>query len=259
MLLQDLLPDIGSFALAFAFGAMFVAGFAKGVVGFALPMIAISLIGSVLPASTAVAALIAPTFASNIWQTFRQGMGAAWGSLRRFWLLNLVMFGMIALCSQLLVILPGEVLFAILGVGITSFGAILLLGWRPPHPPRRWRRTVEGGVGVVAGFFGGFSGVWGPPVVLYFTALELEKREMVRAQGVSFLLGSIILVAAHLRSGLLLGSNGVLSLWMILPAVAGMALGVAVQDRLDQRVFRRATLAVLILAGLNLLRRAVAG
>ncbi|MGM0585654.1 MAG: sulfite exporter TauE/SafE family protein [Pseudomonadota bacterium] len=256
---QDLLSEIGLAAFVFAFGAMFLAGFAKGVVGFALPMIAISLIGSILPATLAVAALIAPTVVSNVWQTFRQGTGAAFVSLRRFWLLNLVLFAMIALCSQLILALPEAALFAILGVGVTGFGSIMLLGWRPPHPPARLQKAVEAGVAAVAGFFGGLSGVWGPPLVMYFTALELPKTEMVRAQGVSFLLGSVILVAAHLRSGLLLGQGGALSLAMIVPALLGMSLGVAVHDRLDQGVFRKATLAVLILAGLNLLRRALAG
>ena len=110
---------------------------------------------------------------------------------------------------------------------------------------------------MVAGFFGGLSGVWGPPILMYFIALELPKTEMVRAQGVSFLLGSVILVAAHLRSGLLLGDGGALSAAMVVPALAGMAVGVAVQDRLDQALFRRATLVVLVIAGLNLLRRAL--
>lgn len=259
MPLADLWAQLGPALFVFAVFAMFLAGFAKGVVGFALPMIAISLIGSVLPAPVAVAALIGPAVVSNVWQTFRQGMGAAWESLRRFWLLNLVMFVMIALCAQLILLLPGNVLFLILGVGVTTFGSIMLFGWSPPRPSPRWRRPVEAGVAAVAGFFGGFSGVWGPPLVLYFTALELPKKEMVRAQGVSFLLGSLILVTAHLRSGLLAGENGVLSLFMIAPAMAGMALGVAVHDRLDQQVFRRATLAVLVLAGLNLLRRGLMG
>ena len=42
---------------------------------------------------------------------------------------------------------------------------------------------------------------------------------------------------------------------MLLPVLLGMGLGFAVQDRLDQERFRRVTLAVLVLAGLNLLRR----
>jgi uncharacterized protein len=50
-----------------------------------------------------------------------------------------------------------------------------------------------------------------------------------------------------------------LSLALIVPTLIAMALGYLVQDRLDQDVFRTVTLAVLVLAGLNLLRRAVFG
>jgi len=254
-----LIADHGSVALLAALVGMLAAGFAKGVVGFALPMIAISTIGSVLPAPLAVAAIILPAVITNIWQTFRQGLNAAWASLRRFWVLNLVMFGAIAVTAQLIMVIPEQALFAILGVGVCGFAGIQLLGWRPAAPPRRWLKPVEAGVALVAGFFGGLSGVWGPPILLYLTALELPKTDMVRAQGVSFLMGSLILVVSHLRSGLLLGEGGAISVVMIVPAMAGMALGLAVQDRLDQRKFRRATLVVLVIAGLNLLRRALAG
>ena len=56
---------------------------------------------------------------------------------------------------------------------------------------------------------------------------------------------------------LLLGEGGQLSALMVLPAMAGMALGLMVQDRLDQARFRKATLIVLVIAGANLLRRAL--
>lgn len=256
-MLNELLSDHGALALALALGGMLAAGFAKGVVGFALPMIAISTIGSVLPAPLAVAAIIGPAVITNIWQTFRQGLGAAWESLRRFWLLNLVMFGAIGVTAQLVTVLSEAALFAILGIGVCGFALIQLLGLRMPRPSPRRLKVVEACVAMVAGFFGGLSGVWGPPILMYFMALELPKVEMVRAQGVSFLLGSMILVAAHLRSGLLLGEGGQLSALMVLPAMAGMALGLMVQDRLDQARFRKATLIVLVIAGANLLRRAL--
>lgn len=254
-----LFADHGMTALTLALLGMLVAGFAKGVVGFALPMIAISSIGSVLPAPLAVAAIILPAVITNIWQTFRQGLGAAWETLRRFWLLNLVMFLAIAMTAQLIMVISEALLFGILGVGVCGFALIQLLGWRPSAPPKRWLKPVEAGVAMVAGFFGGLSGVWGPPILLYLTALELPKKELVRAQGVSFLLGSLILVASHLRSGLLLGEGGAISVVMVVPAMIGMAAGLAVQDRLDQQRFRRATLVVLVVAGLNLLRRALMG
>lgn len=44
---------------------------------------------------------------------------------------------------------------------------------------------------------------------------------------------------------------------MIVPVMLGQTIGNMVQDRLDQKKFRRMTLFVLIIAGLNLIRRAV--
>ena len=43
---------------------------------------------------------------------------------------------------------------------------------------------------------------------------------------------------------------------MVPTAFLGMLIGMAVMDRIDQKVFRRATLFVLLFAGLNLIRRA---
>ena len=113
--------------------------------------------------------------------------------------------------------------------------------------------------GELAGGRGGVSGGWGPQTVLYLTALDLPKAESVRVQGVIYGVGGIALLLAHLKSGVLNAQTLPLSLLMVLPATLGMALGFRVQDRLDQARFRRWTLVVLVLAGLNLVRKAVAG
>lgn len=254
--METLVATYGWEALAAAFAVMALAGFTKGAVGFALPMIAISGIGSILPAPLAIAAIILPSLVTNVWQALRQGVAAAWGSLRLYWRLNAVLLVMIAACAQLVAILPERALFLILGGGVTAFSAIQLSGWRPkdPGPDRR----VEAGVGLVSGFFGGLSGVWGPPIVLYLLARGVAKTEMVRVQGISFLVGSVVLTAAHGGSGLLGGAPAWMSAWMILPAMAGMWAGLMVQDRMPQERFRRATMVVLVLAGLNLLRRGLA-
>jgi hypothetical protein len=233
---------------------MLCGGFTKGAVGFALPMIAISGLGSFLPAHTALAALILPVLVTNFWQTFRQGVGAAWETLFEFRVLIAVLFVMIALTAQLVALMPERALFLILGVVITLFVGVQLTGWKPPSPDGA-RRPVEVGVGMLAGFCGGISGVWGPPILMYLIALDTPKAKQVRAQGVSFLVGSVILTAAHFRSGVLNADTTPLSLALVVPSLAGMALGFAVQDRLEQAAFRRLTLVVLCLAGLNLLRR----
>ena len=54
----------------------------------------------------------------------------------------------------------------------------------------RHKAWVETGVAVVGGFFGGLSGIWGPPLIMYLVAAELPKAEMLRVQSLVFLLGS---------------------------------------------------------------------
>ena len=65
--------DLFHFILAIA--VTLFAGFVKGAVGFAMPMIMISAFSSFLPPETALAGLILPTVVTNLSQAFRQGRG----------------------------------------------------------------------------------------------------------------------------------------------------------------------------------------
>lgn len=60
------------------------AGFVKGAVGFAMPMIMMSAFTAFLSGQTALALLILPTLATNIAQAFRQGPAAARESAWKF-------------------------------------------------------------------------------------------------------------------------------------------------------------------------------
>ena len=241
---------VGS-AIAFAAG-----GFAKGVVGFALPLIAVSIVGSFVPYEVAVALLVVPTLVSNVSQTLRQGLPAAVETMRAFWWMNLVLVVMIALSAQLVVALPDRLLFGILGLAVCTFGVTQLAGWRLRFRPEH-RLRVETAVAAVGGFFGGLSGIWGPPMVMYLLASGLPKAEMIRAQSLSFLLGAIVLLVAYLHNGVLNAATLPASAWMVVPTMVAMVIGYRVHDRLDQDWFRKATLAVLVVTGLNLLRRAI--
>jgi uncharacterized membrane protein YfcA len=143
----------------------------------------------------------------------------------------------------------------LVGIGgpIVFFALLQLLGWRPKLSGGHWGTEV--GIGAFAGFIGGMSGVWGPPTVAYLTALGTEKREQMRVQGVIYGLGAVALMAAHIGSGVFRAEAVPFSALLVLPAMAGMWAGGRLHDRIDQAAFKRATLVVLLLAGLNLLRR----
>jgi uncharacterized membrane protein YfcA len=244
-------------ALALCFAIALGAGLVKGVVGFAMPMIMISLMGSVVAPELALAGLIVPTLLANGWQALRQGLGEAWGSVKAFRLFMMVGFVALVISAQLVRVIPMPVMLALIGGPVVVFTTLQLFGWRP-HLKQK-SALVEAGVGAFSGAIGGFSGTWGPPTVLYLTALDTPKRDAVRIQGVLYGLGSVALFFAHVGSGVMRWETLPFSLALSVPALLGMALGFAVQDRIDQALFRRATLIVLLLAGLNLLRRALMG
>lgn len=248
------LPSLPFWAWGAVIGVSLLAGLVKGMVGFAMPMILVSGLGSVFPPEIALAGLILPTLVTNGWQALRQGAGAAWLTMRRYrvFLLSglVVMLG----SAQLVSLLPGPAILLMIGAPIVLYALAGLAGRPlrlPPHPGPR----AEAMIGAVAGFFGGISGVWGPPTVAMLTAQETEKTEHVRIQGVIYGLGAVALLAAHLGSGVLRAETAPLSALLVVPALLGMRAGLHIHDRIDQRMFRTITLAVLLLAGLNLIRR----
>lgn len=243
--------------LAFACLISFAAGLVKGTVGFAMPMIIISGLSSVIVPELALAGLIFPTLVTNIWQALRQGWSAAWESIKSYRLF-LVVGGVFLISSaQLVRFVPQSVLFFVIGLPITVFAISQLMGWVPKLSGRSSK--LEAGVGAFAGFIGGLSGVWGPPTVAYLTAVDTPKVEHVRVQGTIYGLGAVLLLFAHLKSGILSGPTMLWSALLVAPAVLGMWIGFRLQDRIDQVAFRKATLFVLCVVGLNLVRRGVMG
>lgn len=246
---QTIAPSFVVFAVGFAlFG-----GFIKGIVGFALPTVLISGLSLFLSPELALAGLLLPTVVTNGWQALRQGARAAWASVQRFRVFLSVGLVFMLVSAQLFSILPETVLFLFLGVAITGFAAMQLAGitFKLDKPSRR----IEAGVGAFTGFIGGMSGIWGPPTVAYLTAINTQKSEHMRIQGVIYGLGALALVFAHIGSGVLTLQTLPFSAALVPPCLLGMWLGGKVHDRIDQEAFKRAILAVLIIAGLNLIRR----
>lgn len=241
-----------------ALAVTLVAGFVKGAVGFAMPMVMISAFSSFLPPEVALAGLILPTLLTNLSQAFRQGTGAMVATTltyRRF-LIATVVF--IAVSAPFVTVIPRTAFLLLLGLPITAFAALQLSGL-PLALPLRQRARAEWGLGVVGGLYGGVSGIWGPPLLVYLLSTGVAKVEMIRAQGVVFLIGAVALLTAHLATGIANAQTLPFSAALCLPAMIGLHLGYRAQDRLDQRRFRIGTQGMLVLTGLNLVRQAIAG
>ncbi|WP_136685220.1 sulfite exporter TauE/SafE family protein [Falsirhodobacter xinxiangensis] len=239
-----------------AFGVTLVAGFVKGAIGFAMPLVMMSAFSAFLPPQYALAGLILPVAVTNIHQMMRDGWGAALASAWKFrrFVIGTILF--IGVSAQFADKIPQSVFLVMLGLPITIFAALQLAG-RKLALRLEHRNRAEWVLGVIGGLYGGVSGIWGPPLLVYLLSIGTEKTENVRVQGVIFFIGSTALLAAHLQTGLLRGDTLNFSAALVVPAFIGMFMGYRLQDSLDQDRFRWWTQVLLIITGLNLLRQAV--
>ncbi|WP_341368277.1 sulfite exporter TauE/SafE family protein [Yoonia sp. BS5-3] len=244
--------------LIFAFCVTFIGGFVKGAVGFAMPLIMISGMGILIEPQLVVACIVLPILLGNGLQVLRSGLAPARQAIRDHWRYISLVCIMILISAQFLTSIPTNGMFVVLGVPVVGLCAVQLAGWRPSISAS-WRRPFEWMAGTLSGILGGLAGTWGPPTVLYLLALDTPRDRQMSIQGVIYGLGSVMLLLGHLKSGVLNGQTWPLSAAMVVPAMLGMWLGFKLGDRFDQDKFRRATLWVLIIAGLNLIRRGLMG
>ncbi|MEX0287231.1 MAG: sulfite exporter TauE/SafE family protein [Paracoccaceae bacterium] len=251
----DIFPPLAIMTAGLAVGLL--AGFVKGVVGFALPVVLMSGLATLVSPELALAGLVVPSVLLNLLQGLRQGPRAAFTSVRRFGRLLAVGFVVLILSAQLVPRLSEAALFAALGGPLVLFAVLQLAGWRPAITASN--RVAEVVAGTASGLFGGLAGMFGPPMVVYLTAINTEKTEQVRIQGVVFAMGATVFGLAHAVSGLVRPDTLLFSAAITVPALLGQWAGLRLHDRVNQNLFRTLTLIVLLLCGLNLLRRAVAG
>ena len=252
------MPDLSLLVWAVAIGVTLFAGLVKGAIGFAMPLIMVSGMTVVMPPQRAVAGILFPIVVSNLMQTFRTGLAPAREALRAFRVYIVVVCVAILLFAQIVPSLSPSLFSLILGVPVVLLSGLQLLGitLRLPEAQRWWADWVAG---LVSGALGGLAGTWGPTTVLYLMALDTPKARQIVAQGVIYGLGSATLVVAHVNSGILNRETAPFTALLLVPALLGMWIGFRIHDRLDQALFRKITLAILLIAGLNLVRKGIAG
>lgn len=251
--MEWLYSDVSGATFLLCCAIALVAGVIKGMVGFALPMVLVSGLSSFIAPELALAGLLLPTLASNLWQALRGGWRAAWRAVLGFWRFLLVGYLTLATVAQFVLVLRTELLLAGIGAFVSIFALMQLMGLH--FSLKRQTLWSDLAMGLLAGIPGGVAAIWGPPTVMYLTALGTEKRQSLQVQGVVYGLGAVVLVISHIGSGVFNVETAGFSVALLGPVLLGMWIGFKVHDRVDQATFRRATLLVLLVAGANLVRR----
>ena len=114
------MPELSLEIWAFVVGVTLFAGFVKGAVGFAMPLIMVSGMTAVLDPRLAVAAIVLPIVLSNGLQTFRKGLGPAVEAIRDSWRYVVSVCIAIAIFAQFVPHIDPQAFYLILGIPVLT-------------------------------------------------------------------------------------------------------------------------------------------
>ncbi|MFG1357616.1 sulfite exporter TauE/SafE family protein [Xanthobacter pseudotagetidis] len=234
-------------ALAYALG-----GFVKGVIGIGMPLIIVPILSLTMPVPSAIALVSIPVLVSNLVQVAE--LKTVLPALGRFrWLLIALVPGAV-IGASLLMSLDQHQLYLVLGAALLLFsllGLVPVPEGRVAVNERLWNPLAGFGIGIV----GGLSSFPGPPLVLYFMWLRVDKDVFVGTSASVYFLTGVPLMVTLVAHGTLGWREALISTLGLVPLLAGMRLGAIMRSRLSQVMFRRIMLAAVAVIALELLRR----
>lgn len=226
---------LGGAVIAFVLG-----GLVKGTLGVGLPLVVVPLLTLALPAPTAIALVVVPVLASNLWQAWDTGV--SWRGVRRFAPLIGALFACTLLTVPMTLALPARALNAMVAGAVVL--AVVLTMWRPKLDIRRetpWSLAV----GALSGVMGGVSSLTGPIIISYLMALKLPRDEFVGSISIIYLGAALPLYASMAAHGRIGPGELALSALAMLPVSVGLWLGKLARGRLSEDWFRRVLLLFL--------------
>lgn len=219
-----------------------LAAFVKGAIGFGFPSLATPLLSLVVDVRTAVVVLILPNIVMDGIQFARRGAPLA--TVRRFSGLLAAGAVGIVLGTYLLTLLSPRAATFTLGVFVLAFVTLNATGLAP-RVPGSWEAWLSPVAGLVAGVVGGVTNSPATPLVLYFHAIGLAKPDFISAVAFTFFFYKLVQLGAVAWYGLLPWPLFWVSIGLTVVGLLGFAIGLRVQDRLEQRTFNRAVLVFL--------------
>jgi len=244
------------YTLAVIFGTFFLAGTVKGVIGLGLPTISLALLTVAFDLTTAMALLLVPSFATNLWQAMVGGNGMA--IARRLWPFLLMATVCVWTGAAALTRVDLNLLSALLGLLLMVYAAFGLGGMRITIQSRReaWAGAL---IGAANGMLTGMTGSFVVPGVMFLQAIGLPRDMLIQAMGILFTVSTLALGIALGANDLLTSDNGLMSASGVLPAVIGMTVGQQVRHHMSEQFFRRVFFGALLVLGIYIAAGALSG
>lgn len=243
--------------IAVAVATVIIAGIAKGVTGMGLPVaglpILVALYGDL---RLMVLVTILGTAVADIPMLWRFRAAYREATI----LAGFLICGLIGIVigTQILAVAPIALLCALLAAVVIVF---IVVSWFGVLPTMSRTTAMRAGpaIGLLCGILQGSAGASGPVVTSFLVSTRLSR------EGFLFAINAIFLVldwtqftTIHLKYAASAGVWLVSAIILVL-VLAGMAIGFAIQKRIDDAIFRRAVLVMLAFAAIGLITRALRG
>lgn len=222
---------------------LFLAGAIQGAANFGFALIALPLLGLMMPLKTAVPLLaLVGLFlgTAQLVQIRKKPDFKMVGVLLAFGMLG-VPFG-----TWILVVADDVLLKGVVGVVLVVSAVLLAKGFRV----RRGGKLLHTALGgFLSGICKGAASIGGPPIVILLSNYDLDKQTY-RANILSyFFLIGIFAIPNYWKAGLFSQELLVQSIWGFGAAVVGVTVGNFVFKRMDEMKFKKLTYGIVMLSG----------
>lgn len=235
-------------------GSYMLGSVVKGVTGFGALLVSVPVMSMFTDPATAVALTSGSVVVSNIWQLV-ESRHAVW-AFKRFWAMLVVLLPASVVGSQFLAKVDPHLSGAVMGVMVLLFCLSQMLALQFTVADRR-EKLLNPVIGGVAGVVGGATILSGTVLIMYLVALRLKKDQFVGAIALIYLVNAVPIYMTLSFYGRYSAPELIISAGLIAPALIGLSLGRMVRKRVSQKLFQRIVIALLFVAGVNLLLRAV--
>lgn len=226
---------------------LFAAVLTQSIAGFGVALVAMPFLVSLMrpvEASTLMAITAIPLQIIILWR-YRHALQA-----RSLWKLMVgALFG-IPIGVEVFAHWDQQVIFTVLGVLLIAYSLYSLIQLKLPKiPSNKWAF----GFGFASGLLGGAFNTGGPPLVIYGQSRSWEADQFKANLQLLLMVNSSFVVIAHLAAGHI--TNAVLTSYVIaLPTVfVATAVGFRISKYVDEALFRRVVLILLLVVGIRLL------
>ncbi len=223
---------------------IFISSVIQGITSFGFSLVALPLLGMLLPLKIVVPMLVLYSLILNIII-----LSHIRTHVRLKQIVILVIFGIIGtpFGAHLLKVTNENTLKVVIGILVTTSALINLYGYKVKVKNERLSYIP---VGFVSGIMNGSVSLGGPPLVLFLRNQEVEKQTFRANLTSYFLILNVFTIPTYFLGGLITSEVISYSAYVLPGLVLGAFVGVKLGNKFDEELFRRLTLGLIIVTGI---------